>query len=417
MKLKELTQKIGSGATPSGGKNAYLGGDISLIRSQNVLDFEFCTDGLAHIDDQQASKLANVEVRADDVLLNITGDSVARCCRTTKDILPARVNQHVSIIRPKEGISSSYLMYWLLFMKPHLLKICKIGGTRNAITKETLEELDIDYPAHASALIKPLEAIDAKIAVNKKLIHELEETTRLIYDNWFTQFDFPDENGKPYRSSGGKMVWNDQLKREIPEGWEAGAIGDFIEGVRTGLNPRNNFKLTDSGWAYLTVKNLTATGEIDFSSCDYIDDKAREIAHKRSDVSKGDVLFASISPLGRCHLVQSDPEDWEINESVFSIRPNTAVASSEFLYMFFTSPWFVKAAEGNSTGSVFKGIRHEELRAVKTFIPEFNIIQDFTEKVAILLKTVNYLSCENEELVSLRDWLLPMFMNGQAKVS
>src|SRR5258706_16338327 len=98
-KLKDITSKIGSGATPKGGGNNYKAKGISLIRSQNVLDFKFSYDGLAFIDDEQADDLKNVIVKEDDVLLNITGDSVARVCKVPKEILPARVNQHVVIIR------------------------------------------------------------------------------------------------------------------------------------------------------------------------------------------------------------------------------------------------------------------------------------------------------------------------------
>lgn len=98
-KLKDLTTKIGSGATPTGGDNSYKIEGISLIRSQNVLDFQFSYDGLAFIDDEQAAALHNVTVQSEDVLLNITGDSVARVCKVPEKVLPARVNQHVAIIR------------------------------------------------------------------------------------------------------------------------------------------------------------------------------------------------------------------------------------------------------------------------------------------------------------------------------
>ena len=107
-KLGEICTKIGSGATPKGGKEAYLGGDTSLIRSQNVLDFSFSWDGLAYINEDQASKLDGVEIERNDVLLNITGDSVARACIVPDDVLPARVNQHVMILRPKDGKYMSY---------------------------------------------------------------------------------------------------------------------------------------------------------------------------------------------------------------------------------------------------------------------------------------------------------------------
>ena len=113
-KLGEICTKIGSGATPKGGKESYLGGGISLIRSQNVLDFTFSLDGLAFINDEQASKLDGVEIYKGDVLLNITGDSVARCCIVPDSVLPARVNQHVSIVRgDKTKVLNEYILYYL----------------------------------------------------------------------------------------------------------------------------------------------------------------------------------------------------------------------------------------------------------------------------------------------------------------
>ena len=114
---------------------------------------------------------------------------------------------------------------------------------------------------------------------------------KTLYDFWFLQFEFPNEEGKPYKSSGGKMVWNEELKREIPEGWEVDTVKKCICHINTGLNPRDNFKLGNGHIKYITVKNLTINGTIDFSGCDQIDEDARKIVHKRSDVSKGDILF------------------------------------------------------------------------------------------------------------------------------
>ena len=137
--------KVGSGATPKGGEAAYKSSGISLIRSMNVRDGEFSGKGLAFIDDQQAEKLKNVVVEENDVLLNITGASVARVCIVPKRVLPARVNQHVSIIRPKDTILPEFLEVFLLFptTKKKLINIAESGATRQAITKTEIEELQI----------------------------------------------------------------------------------------------------------------------------------------------------------------------------------------------------------------------------------------------------------------------------------
>ena len=148
VRLGSHTTKMGSGSTPTGGDAAYKESGISLIRSLNVHDGEFVYKNLAHIDEQQAAKLANVNVEANDVLLNITGASVARVCRVPSDVLPARVNQHVMIVRPKGSMNSAFLERLLLTpqMKLRLLQIGGAGATREAITKAQAEELPVICP-------------------------------------------------------------------------------------------------------------------------------------------------------------------------------------------------------------------------------------------------------------------------------
>lgn len=146
--LGSVTSKLGSGATPSGGDASYKAEGIPLIRSLNVHDGEFVYKNLAHIDDEQAEKLSNVVVEKDDVLLNITGASVARVCRVPDDVVPARVNQHVMIVRATNKINPIFLERQLLsaYMKQKLLKIGGAGATREAITKAQAVELNVICP-------------------------------------------------------------------------------------------------------------------------------------------------------------------------------------------------------------------------------------------------------------------------------
>lgn len=146
--LKDITSKIGSGATPSGGEKAYKKSGISLIRSMNVHDYGFRDKNLAFIDDQQVQKLNNVVVEENDVLLNITGASVARCCIVDSQYLPARVNQHVAIIRLKNQALPQFVHYYLISpnTKNNLLFNAGGGATREAITKKMIEEFEIPLP-------------------------------------------------------------------------------------------------------------------------------------------------------------------------------------------------------------------------------------------------------------------------------
>lgn len=169
-KLSELTTKIGSGATSKGGGSAYKESGISLIRSLNVHDLNFKYDGLAFIDDEQAKALSNVEVSSGDVLLNITGASIARCCIVPDGILPARVNQHVCILRPNHLLNSDFLNYLIVSpkFKSALLFQGAGGATRQALTKAMIENFDIPMPT----LNKQAEAI-------KKIKQINEQTTQL----------------------------------------------------------------------------------------------------------------------------------------------------------------------------------------------------------------------------------------------
>ena len=143
-KFKDICTKIGSGATPRGGKEAYCEDGISLIRSQNVLDFTFSAGGLVYINELQAEKLKNVIVEEDDVLLNITGDSVARACIVDKIYLPARVNQHVCIIRADSSkVIPSYLLYYLQLNKEYLLQLA--SSRRAARWLSSAEAIFLSY--------------------------------------------------------------------------------------------------------------------------------------------------------------------------------------------------------------------------------------------------------------------------------
>lgn len=165
--LGDVCTKIGSGATPKGGRDAYRGGDYVLIRSQNILDWSFSDNGLARINADQASKLDSVAVMPGDVLLNITGDSVARACMAPAHIQNARINQHVCIIRPKPAeLDSTYALMELQNRKATLLQIASSGATRNALTKHAIETLDIDLPSltEQKKLSAPIDNINRQIA-------------------------------------------------------------------------------------------------------------------------------------------------------------------------------------------------------------------------------------------------------------
>ncbi len=184
IKLEDITSKIGSGATPKGGKGSYQSSGISLIRSQNIYDHGFVEKGLAFINNEQAKKLDNVTVEKNDILFNITGASVARCCIVEDKYLPARVNQHVSIIRTNEKAMAKYVQMTLVSssIKEKLLEIGDGGTSRQAITKLQLEEFKIPLPPleDQQKIVSEIEKIEKKIETLEKQIAKIPEQKEAI---------------------------------------------------------------------------------------------------------------------------------------------------------------------------------------------------------------------------------------------
>ena len=395
--------------------------DTSKYRYLRISDIT--DDGFLHNNDLKSVSGDNLEaylLKENDIVFARTGNSTGRSymydIRDGKLVYAGfliKYSINPQKINPKYVryfTQSSYYKQWV--------KNLSNGSTRGNINAQTFADCDIFFPERCQQdiLVNELDSINDKISLNTRMNAELEAMAKQLYDYWFVQFDFPDENGKPYKSSGGKMVWNEKLKREIPEGWEVKEVDDCIQHINTGLNPRQNFVLGNGDIKYLTVKNLRSDGTIDFSNCDVIDEEARKKVHRRSDIRINDILFASIAPLGRCHLILKEPKDWDINESVFSIRPNIELVSPYYLFIYFMSNWFVQKAEKESAGSIFAGIRVNSLLNIPIIVPQNNIQNLFNEVVESNFIKRDSLSSEINHLTHLRDSLLPMLMNGQVTI-
>lgn len=395
-----------------------------FVSFSTVFNNYFLPDALPDLMDTSIKEQETYSIKKGDILITRTSetiDELAMSCVAVKDYPRATYSGFTKRLRPKTA-GIAYHKYLAFYLRSQLFRKAVTNNAfmtlRASFNEDIFSFLNLYLPEYKeqAKIGDMLYSMEQKIQLNKRICAELEAMAKTLYNYWFTQFDFPDENGKPYRSSGGEMVWNDQLKREIPKRWDVRPLSHVISSINTGLNPRDNFILGNGDIQYLTVKNLTTSGTIDFSGCDTVDEQAREIIHKRSAVSVGDILFASIAPLGRCYLIQNPPEKWDINESVFSIRRNASRVTSEFLYMYFMSDTFIKAATSSSTGSIFKGIRINTLLDIAAVIPPKDIVAAFTTQVKTLLALKEQKGTENRELTKLCDWLLPMLMNGQATV-
>ena len=403
--LSSITSKIGSGLTPRGGNSVYTDNGISLIRSQNVLDMDFSTENLAYIDEVQAEKLKNVIVEKNDILLNITGDSIARCTIVPEEILPARVNQHVSIIRCKNTEQSKYVMYYLQYIKKYLLQISKVGGTRNALTKEAISKLPIKISEDWNRISTILDNIDRKIKINNQINQELEAMAKTLYDYWFVQFDFPDQNGKPYKSSGGKMVYHPELKREIPEGWGVEKLNSLLKIGKETTNPK---KFPNEEFKYYSIPEFDTTGT-------YSLERGDSIKSNKFKVEKNDLLVSKLNPW--FNRVIYNLEENAISSTEFIVWKTFNRFEKNFLYQVATGKEFIEYCTRFATGTSNSHKRVSPDIMVSFQIPfEKTYIQKFGEITDSIRAQVLQNNEQNQELTQLRDWLLPMLMNGQVKV-
>ena len=428
--LGDVCTKIGSGATPRGGRDVYLEeGPYTLIRSQNVYNDGFHRDGLASIGERHADELKNVEVFQDDVLLNITGDSVARVCQVAPDVLPARVNQHVAIIRPDSvNLDTDYLRYCLVTpeMQTLLLSWAGSGGTRNALTKGMIESLEIPLPVllEQRAIAHVLGTLDDKIELNRRMNATLEGMARAIFHDWFVDFGptrAKIEGREPYLPPQLWSLFPDRLAPsdlgDIPEGWEVRALGDEIAELVTGSRPRGG--AAEFGIPSIGAENINGLGSHDYSKEKFIPESHYTALVKRgANVHDGDVLlYKDGAYIGRkAYADCSYPhEECAINEHVFIVRLKNK-AAQRYLFFWLDQEWMTSSIVDLNSTSAQPGINQVGVRSLPLMVPSSEALGAF-DWLTCKLTSKLFGNChESRTLAAQRDALLPGLVSGAVGV-
>jgi type I restriction enzyme S subunit len=423
--LKDLTEKIGSGATPRGGKNAYQGGNFSLIRSQNVLDFQFSFDGLAKINDEQAKALSNVEVLDGDVLLNITGDSVARCCQVDAKSLPARVNQHVCIIRPKKDkLDARFLKYLLLEpnYKNFLLTLASAGATRNALTKGMVEELEIPQVdvTNQKAIAHILGTLDDKIELNQKMNQTLEEIAKAIFKSWFVDFD-PVRAKAEGRPTGLPPEISDLFPDElvdseigeIPKGWQTSTFADVLE-IQGGFAFKSK-DFGEDGDRVIKIKNIRGDGTVDQFDCDRVANADKKL--DRFLLRDGDAVIAMTgATVGKVGLMSVNDEKFYLNQRVGRLLPKSSSDRCWYSVLLLSSEKTKDFIEGYAYGSAQPNISSKDIASIPNLTPCSELVESFNQIVSPLFLRTLIILKENDLLSELRDTLLPKLISGELRI-
>jgi type I restriction enzyme S subunit len=397
------TRKLGDIVKAGGGKihtgpfgsqlhaSDYVPSGIPCIMPANMKHNRVDLSKISFIAEHDAQRLSKYLVQAGDIVYSRRGDV------TLKALIKSEETGYFCgtgclLLRPGNEIDPEFLTYYLstTTMKDWIKKQA-VGATMPNINTDILANIPFTGPEKQKQIqiSSVIYSIDKKIELNNKIKTELEAMAKLIYEYWFVQFDFPDANGKPYKSLGGKMVYNEALKRETPEG------------------------PSTEGYHLITSKNLKVEG-LDFDNANLISKEDYESINKRSKVETGDILFSMIGSIGALYKVDEETINFAI-KNVALYKTSKKEEYKDYIYMYLKSYDMQRYMGNVISGSIQKFIGLGALRNMPILIDDVTI-KIFEKTTEHIFRKLTLIKLENKKLSELRDWLLPMLMNGQVTV-
>ena len=284
-------------------------------------------------------------------------------------------------------------------------------STVPGVNRNDLHEILVPYikPQFQKPIADLLFLLESKISLNNRINAELEAMAKILYDFWFVQFDFPDKNGKPYKSSGGKMVWNKELKREIPEGWKDSNILAVAELLGGGTPTKKKPEYWNGNIPFFTPSDADGT-IFKFATEDYITEEG--LKNSSTKLFEKDTVF--ITARGSVGKLVLTGTKMAMNQSCYALRAKTGISHT---FLYFLTKELIHHLEVKSSGSVFNSIVSNDIEFTNLTIPDSTLVEKFAAVVEPAFDRIANNTRENQHLSSLRDWLLPMLMNGQVKVS
>ncbi|ENW1141741.1 restriction endonuclease subunit S [Neisseria gonorrhoeae] len=317
------------------------------------------------------------------------------------------------VLRAKNETNPEFLYYFAISPDFRKRAIECMEGTsgRQRVNENALKtlELPIPEPQIQQSIAAVLSALDKKIALNKQINVRLEEMAKTLYDYWFVQFDFPDANGKPYKSSGGEMVFDETLKREIPKGWEVKSLGEIENNIITGKTPSTQYSNFFNGdIPFITIGDIRNNTFIIKTEQNLSIEGANN--QKNKYLPEGSLCVSCIATVGLIGFTTRQAQtNQQINSIIFKHDYN-----KEFLYFYLKDYFLVGKAK---TGNTFANMNKGDFEKILVLYPNLKLLQKYSNKMVLVFNQINNLSKQNHQLTQLRDFLLPMLMNGQVSVA
>lgn len=399
-------------------KKEQAGHGAPFVSFGTVFNNYFIPEELPDLMNTSKKEQEIYSIKEDDILITRTSetiDELAMSCVAIKDYPKATYSGFTKRLRPKiKGVA--YSKYMAFYLRGYLFRKAVTNNAfmtlRASFNEDIFSFLKLYLPDYKQqvAIGDLLYKIEKKIQLNNKINDNLEQQVSLLYDYWFIQYNFPNEHGNPYAASNGKMVWNDKIKRRIPQNWKVGTIlnyGNIVSGG-TPSTSHPEYYSTDSN-AWITPNDLSGN-----ESNMYISHGERDITldginnSSATRIPKGSILISTRAPIG--YIAISENEVCT-NQGFKSIVPSNPY-NCYYIYYFIKRN--VPALAQLGTGTTFKEVSKDTLSMFPAPLIPDRILQQFNLKIENLCVLRRKNEVENKKLIIMRDWLLPMLMNGQA---
>ncbi|HEM8089523.1 TPA: restriction endonuclease subunit S [Klebsiella aerogenes] len=381
--------------------------DIKLLRGDNIAQGTLRWDDAKRWPKNEYDKYNQYQLKENDVVLAMDRPWIGAGLKYSsirKEDLPSLLVQRTARLRGSTELDIIYLKY--IIGSPWFSKYIQSINTGSLvphISSKQIKDFPINLPPlpQQKKLSSVLAALDKKIDVNNFINAELEAMAKTLYDYWFVQFDFPDANGKPYKTSGGKMVYNATLKREVPVGWAVNTLSQ-IANITMGQSPAGE-SYNEDGIGTLFFQGSTDFGWLFPTPRQYTTSPARM-------AKKGDILLSVRAPVGDMNIANAD---CCIGRGLAAL--NSKSHSDGFL--FYVMKYFKQIFDRrNAEGTTFGSMTKDDLHSLQVVCPEPGLLKRYDDIVSEYNKMIFSRSLENQDLIKLRDWLLPLLMNGQVTV-
>lgn len=307
-----------------------------------------------------------------------------------------------------------YIYYWLKSNYEQLRVLS--SGVRKNLNSDDIKTFPVKLPelSTQSRMADVLFVVDRKIEHNNRFAAELEEMAKTIFDYWFVQFDFPNSEGKPYRSSGGVMVWNDQLKREIPKDWKIKNLEEFIKVIRGVTYSKDDVSdVPKDGYTMLLRANNISNGTINYDNLVYVKDNCISDNQMLSVRS----IFIAMSSGSKEHVGKTAIVPCSLNSAFGAFCSKIEIVENAFawLMIYFRTEYFKTYINNICLGTNINNITNEHIGSIKIAVPPKSVLDKYSNLINPLISKQGNIHIESQELIKLRDWLLPMLMSGQVK--